>query len=252
MDGLSFALQTMGLMVVLFTLSAASGEERQPAQHFNQTILLQDSSGRIQAVAPKSAEAARVIVFLTGECPISTSFVPTLNRLAEVWTKQEPPVSIVAIYADATATPAVVARFASDYQLSFPVLLDRDQELARRLGPTHIPEAFVLTAAGEIAYRGRIDDTYADIGKRRPQPTDQSLSDAVAAVVAGHTVKAARTEAVGCLLESPVEEAESPESVTFTRHIAPILNANCTICHRDGEVGPFSLASYEDAAKRAQ
>jgi hypothetical protein len=39
--------------------------------------------------------------------------------------------------------------------------------------------------------------------------------------------------------------------VTFTRDIAPILYANCTTCHREGEVAPFPLISYQDAARRA-
>jgi Tol biopolymer transport system component/mono/diheme cytochrome c family protein len=40
--------------------------------------------------------------------------------------------------------------------------------------------------------------------------------------------------------------------VTFTETIAPILYANCVTCHRPGEAAPFSLISYEDAAKRAE
>lgn len=38
---------------------------------------------------------------------------------------------------------------------------------------------------------------------------------------------------------------------TFNRDIAPILYQNCATCHRPGEVAPFSLLSYGDAAKRA-
>jgi hypothetical protein len=38
---------------------------------------------------------------------------------------------------------------------------------------------------------------------------------------------------------------------TFNRDIAPIVFKNCTGCHRDGEVAPFSLLSYEDAKKHA-
>ncbi|MBV9267607.1 MAG: hypothetical protein JO061_15675 [Acidobacteriaceae bacterium] len=37
----------------------------------------------------------------------------------------------------------------------------------------------------------------------------------------------------------------------FNKDIAPILYQNCAGCHRPGEVAPFSLLSYEDAAKRA-
>lgn len=41
------------------------------------------------------------------------------------------------------------------------------------------------------------------------------------------------------------------EEITYTKHVAPILWKNCAGCHRPGEVGPFSLLTYEDAAKRA-
>ena len=37
------------------------------------------------------------------------------------------------------------------------------------------------------------------------------------------------------------------QTVTYSEHIAPILYANCTKCHRPGQVAPFSLMSYEDA-----
>lgn len=39
---------------------------------------------------------------------------------------------------------------------------------------------------------------------------------------------------------------------TFNHNIAPILYANCSNCHRPGEVAPFSLLTYQDAAKRAK
>src|SRR5712692_8257655 len=38
---------------------------------------------------------------------------------------------------------------------------------------------------------------------------------------------------------------------TFNKDIAPILHRNCAGCHRPGEVAPFSLLTYQDAAKRA-
>lgn len=38
---------------------------------------------------------------------------------------------------------------------------------------------------------------------------------------------------------------------TYCKDIAPILWKNCAGCHRPGEVGPFPLLTYKDAAKRA-
>lgn len=39
---------------------------------------------------------------------------------------------------------------------------------------------------------------------------------------------------------------------TFNRDVAPILYKNCSTCHHPGEVAPFSLLTYDDAAKRAK
>src|SRR5271154_6416153 len=51
---------------------------------------------------------------------------------------------------------------------------------------------------------------------------------------------------------SSTAAAGSDEPVTYTKQIAPILWKNCAGCHRPGEVGPFSLLTYKDAAKRAE
>ncbi len=45
--------------------------------------------------------------------------------------------------------------------------------------------------------------------------------------------------------------ATAPTAPTFNKDIAPILYANCSTCHRPGEVAPFPLLTYQDAAKRA-
>ena len=40
------------------------------------------------------------------------------------------------------------------------------------------------------------------------------------------------------------------QQLNFNEHIAPIIHANCSPCHRPGEAGPFSLITYEDVSKR--
>jgi tetratricopeptide (TPR) repeat protein len=49
---------------------------------------------------------------------------------------------------------------------------------------------------------------------------------------------------------SSVSFAEAPR-ITFTKDIAPILWNRCASCHRPGEIGPFSLLTYDDAKRRA-
>lgn len=45
---------------------------------------------------------------------------------------------------------------------------------------------------------------------------------------------------------------DKPAAVTYTKHIAPILFGNCTICHRPDEAAPFALLTYADAKKRGK
>jgi hypothetical protein len=47
-----------------------------------------------------------------------------------------------------------------------------------------------------------------------------------------------------------VPRAQGP--VTFSEHVAPIVFANCTPCHRPGEAAPFALMSYRDARPLAK
>src|SRR5438105_961078 len=46
--------------------------------------------------------------------------------------------------------------------------------------------------------------------------------------------------------------ASQPDNtVTFTRHIAPIIFEHCATCHRPGEAAPFSLLTYDDVRRHA-
>src|ERR1700719_742829 len=39
--------------------------------------------------------------------------------------------------------------------------------------------------------------------------------------------------------------AMAQNQVTFTKNVAPILQARCQVCHREGTVAPMSLLTYE-------
>lgn len=53
------------------------------------------------------------------------------------------------------------------------------------------------------------------------------------------------------LLAALAAAPDTAEPITYNKHIAPLLWKNCAGCHRPGEIGPFSLLTYDDAAKRA-
>ena len=53
-------------------------------------------------------------------------------------------------------------------------------------------------------------------------------------------------------LKEPAYVPRPKGALTFSRDIAPLINANCASCHRPGEVAPFSLLTYDDVKKRAK
>src|ERR1700684_4320228 len=73
----------------------------------------------------------------------------------------------------------------------------------------------------------------------------------VGGLTVGHSTAGAETLANTFAVKAKAG-AEAGRNLTFTRDIAPIMNQNCAVCHRPGEVAPFTLASYKDMQKRAQ
>lgn len=53
------------------------------------------------------------------------------------------------------------------------------------------------------------------------------------------------------LADGPPRGRPNPTAPTFTKDVAPILQAKCQNCHRRHHVGPFPLETYEQARKRA-
>ena len=47
-------------------------------------------------------------------------------------------------------------------------------------------------------------------------------------------------------------ETMADEDVTFTRDVAPIIQENCQICHRQGSVAPMSFENYRDVRRYAR
>jgi tetratricopeptide (TPR) repeat protein/mono/diheme cytochrome c family protein len=56
---------------------------------------------------------------------------------------------------------------------------------------------------------------------------------------------------IAVLAGGAVCSAAAQPAVTFNKDIAPIVFDHCASCHRPGEIGPFSLLSYDDVRRHA-
>ncbi len=233
------------LIVVAASCPAADSDT--PAIPPARFLAALDLDGHTHRIGSGEGYKALALVFISTECPIAREYVPELNRLAASMSDQ--PIKFLGVLSDPGLSRADAVKFRDEFKLGFPVLFDASGELAETLQPTHVPQAFVLSADSEVVYRGRVDDRYAALGKKRPEVTTHDLADALAATVAGQKIEVPETATVGCPIEP--RRTTKDTAVTYNRDIAPLLISQCVECHRPGEVAPFSLLTYEDAAKRA-
>ena len=146
---------------------------------------LSDAQGKSCTSAKRVAGGCKAVVllFLSTECPISNGYAPEMARLAKEFGSRG--VMFYGVHCDSDVTAEIAAAHAKDYGLEFTMLLDPKQVLPPQTGAKVTPEAVVLSPAGEILYRGRIDDRYAAPGKQRNEPTVRDLQAAIEAVLAG-------------------------------------------------------------------
>lgn len=149
------------------------------------------------------APVATVLFFVTTDCPIANAYAPEIAAIVAEHARDPLRFELVQVDPDLTAEQA--RRHATEYGLEhLELVLDRDHALVRACGISVTPEVAVWTggapggAAAQLAYRGRIDDSFPDLGDRRPHAAHRELRDALAAILADEPVPVARTQAVGC------------------------------------------------------
>jgi hypothetical protein len=152
------------------------------------------------------AAKAVALVFVLADCPIANGYAPEINRLCAAYGPRG--VRFFLVQVDEDLSSRAAAEHAREYGYTCPVVLDGGRALVRRAGARMVPEAAVFGPDGERKYLGRIDDLYADLGKRRARATSLDLRDALDAVLADRPVPRPVTQAVGCFI--PPRSSKGP------------------------------------------
>lgn len=184
----------MRLVASILAMIAACAGCRSTDVDLAGSLSLSDAHGRMHQPLGPNGQQATVIVFIAKDCPIANGYAPEINRIVGAYSGA----AFFLVYADPKTQPDDVRAHASQFGFECPVLLDPEQALVRRVGASVTPEAAVFDGRGELAYRGRIDDSYTDYGKKRAMPSQRDLRQAIEAVLGGEPVREARTKAIGC------------------------------------------------------
>ncbi len=177
---------------------AESAETRGTSGGKVAAIVVKNLAGTVVQPLADSGQKATVFFFVMHQCPVANGFAPEIGRITSEYSAKG--MRCFVVYVESDLTPEQARKHARDYGYLSDALLDPQHLLVRASGATISPEAAVLSPAGKILYRGRIDDRVADFGKRRAEPTRRDLRLALEAILAGKPVSARLTKAVGCYI----------------------------------------------------
>ena len=224
-----------------------AGEDAALGKHVD-NFSLRDFHGNLHTLAQYGEKKAVVLVFLGTECPLARLYAPRLQELSRELADKG--VAFLGMDANSHDTPTMLTAFAQTHHVEFPLLKDVGNVVADQLGAARTPEVFVLDAQRVVRYHGRIDDQYG-IGVQRTKPTRRDLAVALDELLGGRAVSEPASPASGCLI-ARVSKIEPHGDVTYNKHVAAIVNRRCGECHREGELAPFPLTTYDEVAGWAQ
>ena len=203
-----------------------------------------DFRGRVWKMEDFADAKLMVVAYLGTECPLAKLYASRLNDLEKEFAGKG--VAFLGVMSNRQDSIAEISAYVRQYNVSFPVLKDAGNRLADAMGAERTPEVYVLDGDRMIRYWGRIDDQYG-IGYVREKPATFDLKNAINDLLAGGEPKTPITRSVGCIIGRQ-KSVDENASVTFTNQVSRILNRRCVECHREGEIGPFALSDYHEAA----
>ncbi len=189
----ALALALLGLI----TLFAFPGISRAKGDFAIGSVLeefrMQDPAGIDRSYSELKGEKGTLIIFLSAQCPVVKMYDQRINAFAE--SLKAKGINFVGIYSNNTESVKWV-REHSEATYRFPVLIDKNNVLADKLGATRTPEVYYFNADDILDYHGAIDNDRSgnNISK-------YFLKTAVEQKLSGKEITEKVTKAFGCSIK---------------------------------------------------
>lgn len=145
-----------------------------------------------------------VYAFVAEECPISIFMASALKSVAETYASSA---TFYLVFPTTTSTTQSATAFKTTNQLTrFMIKVDNDQIITKKLNATVTPEVVITGADETVLYRGRINDAYAQPGKRKHVYANNDLAGALENIVNGREMPKPWKQAVGCYITHSKEQ----------------------------------------------
>jgi peroxiredoxin len=159
-----------------------------------------DPLGKEHSFNDLKGKNGALIVFLSVQCPVVKQYDDRINEIAAAY--KEKGINFIGIYSNHTESVEAVKNHVKELY-KFPVLIDKDNVFADKLGATRTPEVYYFNSGNILDYHGAIDNDRSgdNISKTFLKTAfDQKLS--------GKEITEKTTKAFGCSIKRIKKEAK--------------------------------------------
>ena len=159
-----------------------------------ESFTLPDLSGSQQSLDKLKGQNGAVLVWVSAQCPVVKSYNERINEAAaELKAKG---INLIGINSNSTEDLDWIASHAKEVGYDFPVLIDKGNVLADKLGASVTPEFFYFDNGNVLLYHGALDND-----RSRKNVTIHYLRDAFDAALSKQPIKTEKTNAIGCSIK---------------------------------------------------
>jgi peroxiredoxin len=158
-----------------------------------ENFTLPGTDGKEHSLNSLKGDKGAVVMFLSAQCPVVKGYIERINAVAADYKAKG--ITFIGVNSNATEDLAWV-KSDGDQNFKFPMLIDKGNKLADKLGATVTPEAYYVDSKNVLLYHGAIDNDRS--GKNI---TDTYLRAAFDQSLAGKKVENTKKNAFGCTIK---------------------------------------------------
>lgn len=186
------------LLVAVLTFALAASAQGIAVGATMDDFSLSGTDGKTHSLNSLKGENGAVVMFLSAQCPVVKLYIERINAVAADYRAKG--ITFIGINSNSTEDFAWV-KSDGDQNFKFPMLIDKGNKIADKLGATVTPEAYYVDAKNTLLYHGAIDNDRS--GKAI---TDQYLRTAFDSTLAGKKIERSKANAFGCTIKRAAAE----------------------------------------------
>ena len=158
-----------------------------------ENFTLTDVNGAQKSFDDLKGKNGAILVFLSIQCPVVRGYNERIVKLADDYAAKG--INVIGINSNASESADKVKAHASE-NYKFPVLIDKGNVLADRLGANVTPETFYFNEKNVLVYHGAIDND-----RSGENVSMNFLRDALDSNLSGKPVAKTTANAFGCSIK---------------------------------------------------